>query len=192
MTYTGDNSSGVAQGTITGVAGNPALPYQVSTLVTSQGDTLKGAEVNWQHMFANGFGFQANATFVGTNRPYDDKNISQTGFAVTGLANSANFVGFYDKSGFQFRAALNWRDKYLLQFGQNQNTGSFGAEPTFVNQSFQIDLTTSYDFSKNFSVFAEALNINNNQQSTHGRYSNQLLDVFDYGRRYTAGVRYRF
>lgn len=167
--------------------------FAVSQQVNGPDATVRGVELALQHVFGNsGFGFQANATLVDTNRPYDDKNLSQTGFAVTGLANSANFVGFYDKGGFQIRAALNWRDKYLLQFGQNQNTGSFGAEPTFVNQSFQVDLTTSYDVSKNLSVFAEALNLNNNQQSTHGRYSNQLLDVFDYGRRYTAGVRYRF
>ncbi|WP_066718802.1 TonB-dependent receptor [Sphingomonas pituitosa] len=167
--------------------------FAVSQQVNGPDATVRGVELALQHVFGNsGFGFQANATLVDTNRPYDDKNRSQTGFAVTGLANSANFVGFYDKSGFQIRAALNWRDKYLLQFGQNQNTGSFGAEPTFVNQSFQVDLTTSYDISKQFSVFAEALNLNNNQQSTHGRYSNQLLDVFDYGRRYTLGLRYRF
>ena len=108
------------------------------------------------------------------------------------LANSANFVGFYDKNGFQFRTALNWRDAYLLAFSQNQNTGSYGAEPTFVNQSFQVDLTSSYDVTKNFSVFGEVLNLNNNKQSTHGRFKNQLLDVFDYGRRVTVGARYRF
>ncbi|KAK0349174.1 hypothetical protein LTR94_034204, partial [Friedmanniomyces endolithicus] len=115
-----------------------------------------------------------------------------TGFAVTGLANSANFVGFYDKNGFQIRTALNWRDEYLAGFGQNQNTGAYGAEPTFVNQSFQIDLTSSYDVTKDFSVFGEILNLNNNKQSTHGRFKNQLLDVFDYGRRFTLGARYRF
>ena len=170
-----------------------AASFAVSQQVNGPDATVRGVELALQQVFGDtGFGFQANATFVNTNRPYDDKNISQTGFAVTGLANSAYFVGFYDKGGFQFRTALNWRDKYLLQFGQNQNTGSFGSEPTFVNQSFQIDLTTSYDVTKNFSVFGEALNVNNNQQSTHGRYSNQLLDVFDYGRRYTVGARYRF
>ena len=167
--------------------------FAVTQQVNGPDATVRGVELAWQQVFgSSGFGFQANATFVNTNRPYDETNISQTGFAVTGLANSANFVGFYDKGGFQFRTALNWRDKYLLQFGQLQNTGSFGAEPTFVNQSFQIDLTTSYDINKHFSVFGEALNINNNQQSTHGRFANQLLDVFDYGRRYTAGIRYRF
>ena len=167
--------------------------FAVSQQVNGPNATVRGVELAWQQVFGNsGFGFQANATFVNTNRPYDDKNISQTGFAVTGLANSANFVGFYDKGGFQFRTALNWRDKYLLQFGQNQNTGAFGSEPTFVDQSFQVDLSTSYDVNKQFSVFAEALNVNNNQQSTHGRFDNQLLDVFDYGRRYTAGVRFHF
>jgi TonB-dependent receptor len=173
----------------TGALANFAVTQQVN----GPDATVRGVELAWQQVFGDtGFGFQANATFVETNRPYDETDISQTGFAVTGLANSANFVGFYDKNGVQFRAALNWRDKYLLQFGQNQNTGSFGAEPTFVNESFQVDLTASYDISRNFSVFGEALNVNNNQQSTHGRFSNQLLDVFDYGRRYTLGARYRF
>lgn len=172
--------------------GRPAI-FSVTQQVNGPDATVRGIEVAWQHVFGDsGFGFQANATFVNTNRPYDDQDLSQTGFAVTGLANSANFVGFYDKDGFQIRAAVNWRDEYLLQFGQNQNTGSFGAEPTFVDQSFQIDLSTSYDFNKNFSVFAEALNITNNQQSTHGRFSNQMLDVFDYGRRYTLGLRFRY
>ncbi len=187
---------GVTRQAINGLV-DPTTGQLASFAVTQQVNgpdaTVRGVELAWQQVFGDtGFGFQANATFVNTNRSYDDKNISQTGFAVTGLANSANFVGFYDKGGFQFRTALNWRDKYLLQFGQNQNTGSFGAEPTFVDQSFQVDLTTSYDVNKHFSVFGEALNINNNQQSTHGRYDNQLLDVFDYGRRYTAGIRYRF
>jgi len=167
--------------------------FAVTQQVNGPDATVRGIELAWQQVFGtSGFGFQANATFVNTNRPYDDKNISQTGFAVTGLANSANFVGFYEKNGFQFRTALNWRDQYLLAFGQNQNTGSFGSEPTFVDQSFQVDLSTSYDINRQFSVFAEALNVNNNQQSTHGRYDNQLLDVFDYGRRYTAGVRFHF
>ena len=41
-------------------------------------------------------------------------------------------------------------------------------------------------------LFFEALNLTNEVQSTHGRFDNQLLDVFAYGRRYTAGARFRF
>ncbi len=167
--------------------------FSVSQQVNGPDATVRGVELALQHTFGNsGFGFVANATFVDTNKPYDPTDITQSGFAVTGLANSANFVGFYDKDRIELRAAVNWRDEYLLGFGQVQNTGAFGAEPTFVNQSLQIDLSASYDIFENLSIFAEALNVTNEVQSTHGRFDNMLLDVYGYGRRFTAGARYRF
>ena len=171
--------------------GQPAQ-FAVSARVNGPDATVRGVEVALQHVFGDsGFGFQANATFVDTNKPYDPGDFTQTGFAVTGLANSANFVPFYDKNGFQFRAAVNWRDSYLLSFGQAQNNGAFGAEPTFVNSSLQVDLSSSWDITKRISVFGEILNVTNETYSTHGRYDNQLLTAYSYGRRYTAGVRVR-
>jgi iron complex outermembrane receptor protein len=187
---------GTQRQTINGVTdpstGQPAQ-FTVSQRVNGPEATVRGVELALQHTFGDsGFGFIANATFVDTNKPYDPTDISQSGFAVTGLANSANFVGFFDKYGFEFRAAVNWRDEYLLQFGQVQNTGAFGAEPTFVNASTQVDLSASYQITDNFNIFGEALNITNETQSTHGRFANQLLDVYGYGRRFTAGIRFRY
>jgi iron complex outermembrane receptor protein len=171
--------------------GQPAV-YTVSQRVNGPDATVDGFEFAWQHVFGDtGFGFNANVTLVDTDKPYNRYDISQSGFAVTGLADSANFVGFYDKNGFEVRVAANWRDEYLLQFGQNQNTGAFGAEPTFVNASLQIDLTTSYQLTDQLNVFFEALNVTNETMSTHGRFDNQLLDVFAYGRRYALGARFR-
>jgi iron complex outermembrane receptor protein len=167
--------------------------FNVTSQVNGPEATVRGVEIAAQHVFGDsGFGFNANATFVDTNKPYDPKDISQTGFAVTGLANSANFVGFFDKYGFQARIAANWRDKYLLQFGQNQNTGAYGAEPTFVNKQISIDFSTSYDVTKNATVFFEGTNLNNSTYSTHGRFDNQLLDAFSYGRRFVGGVRIHY
>jgi TonB-dependent receptor len=171
--------------------GQPAI-YTVSQRVNGPDATVNGWEIAWQHLFGDsGFGFNANATFVETNRPYDRTDISQSGFAVTGLANSANLVAFYDKHAFEVRVAANWRDEYLLQFGQNQNNSRFGAEPTFVNSSLQIDLSSSFQVTKNLNVYFEALNITDETLSTHGRFDNQLLDVFAYGRRYSLGARFR-
>lgn len=171
--------------------GQPAV-YTVAQRVNGPDATVDGFEFAWQHVFGDsGFGFNANVTIVDTDRPYDRNDLSQSGFAVTGLADSANFVGFYDKNDFEVRVAANWRDEYLLQFGQNQNNSRFGAEPTFVNSSLQIDVTTSYQLTEQLNVFFEALNVTNETLSTHGRYDNQLLDVFAYGRRYTLGVRFR-
>jgi TonB-dependent receptor len=171
--------------------GQPAV-YTVSQRVNGPDATVDGFEFAWQHVFGDtGFGFNANVTLVDTDKPFNRYDISQSGFAVTGLADSANLVAFYDKNGFEVRVAGNWRDEYLLQFGQNQNTGEFGAEPTFVNSSLQIDLSTSYQLTDQLNVFFEALNVTNETMSTHGRFDNQLLDVFAYGRRYALGARFR-
>jgi TonB-dependent receptor len=188
--------AGVQRQTINGVIDpttGQLAQFSVSQQVNGPDATVRGVEIALQHVFGrSGFGLTANATFVGTNKPYDPSDISQSGFSVTGLANSANLVAFYDKHGFQARVAVNWRDGYLLQFGQNQNTGQFGAEPTFVNSQVQVDLSSSYDITKQISVFGGITNLNNSTYSTHGRFSDQLLDAYSYGRRYTFGARYHF
>ncbi len=172
--------------------GAPGL-FSVSTNVNGPAASVYGAELAVQHIFGDtGLGIQANATLVDTNKPYDSRNLSVSGFAVTGLADSANLIGFYDKGGFQIRAALNWRDKYLDRFGQRQNNSLFGAEPTFVNVSTQIDLSTSYAVTGNIDVYFSALNLNDATYSTHGRFAEQLLDVVDYGRRFTLGFRFKY
>ena len=86
----------------------------------------------------------------------------------------------------------HWRDEYLDHFGQLQNNSKFGTEPTFVNSNTQVDLSSSYDVDKNFSVFFEGLNLNSSTFSTHGRFKEQVLDVVDYGPRFTMGVRAKF
>ncbi len=170
----------------------PAV-YTVTQQVNGPKAQVHGLELAWQHLFGeSGFGFNANLTLVDTNKPYDRNDLTQSGFAVTGLADSANFVGFYDRDGFEVRVAVNWRDEYLLQFGQEQNLSAFGTEPTFVNASTQIDLSASYKFTDRLNVFFEGTNLTNETMSTHGRYDNQLLNVWSYGSRYKVGVRYRF
>jgi hypothetical protein len=77
----------------------------------------------------------------------------------------------------------------LLGLGQAQG-GTFGAEPVFVDKQLQVDASASYDITQQFTVFGEVTNINNSNYSTHGRFSDQPLDIWNYGRRYTAGVRF--
>jgi iron complex outermembrane receptor protein len=179
-------------GVIDPTTGNPAI-FTVSTNVNGPTANVYGAEFAVQHVFgASGFGFQANATLVGTNKPYNPLNLTVGGFAVTGLADSANLVMFYDKAGFQARIAANWRDNYLDHFSQAQNNSRFGTEPTFVNANTQVDFSTSYMITPELNVYFSALNLNDATFSTHGRFSEQLLDVVDYGRRFTLGFHFKF
>ena len=102
------------------------------------------------------------------------------------------FVAFYDKSGVQARIAANWRDSYLDSFGQHQNNSAFGTEPTFVNANWTADFSTSYDVTKQLSVYFEALNLTDSGYSTRGRFSNQFLDIISYGRRFNLGAHFRY
>lgn len=187
----GNTTQETIDGVIDPSTGAPAI-FNVTRQVNGPTAEVRGIELAVQHMLGDsGFGLQANATFVDTNRPYDAQDTSVSGFAVTGLANSANLVAFYEKEGFHVRVAVNWRDEYLDHFGQQQNNSAFGTEPTFVNANTQIDFTTSYDFDERFSVYFEGLNLNESTFSTHGRFDDQILDVVDFGRRFTLGARMR-
>ncbi|MDE2163395.1 MAG: TonB-dependent receptor [Alphaproteobacteria bacterium] len=168
------------------------VPYTISQPVNGPAANVYGIELAWQHVFGEtGFGYSVNGTIVGTNKPYNPLDLSVSGFSVTGLADSANFMVFYDKDGFQARLAANWQDSYLDHFGQIQNGSTFGTEPTFVNTSWNMDFSTSYDITQQVSVYFEAMNLTDATYSTHGRYSNQLLDVVDYGRKFLAGVHFK-
>jgi iron complex outermembrane receptor protein len=167
--------------------------WTISANVNGPTANVYGAELGWQHVFGDtGWGFQINGTVVGTNKPYNPNDLSKSGFAVTGLADSANVVGFYDLDGFQARLAVTWNDTVLDRFGQTQNNSKFGAEPTFVNANTHVDFSTSYDFTEQLNVYATVQNLTDATTSSRGRYPDQVLDVFDYGRRFTVGLHFKY
>ncbi len=169
-------------------SGTPAI-FSVTSQINGPSAEVRGIELAWQYTIGDsGFGFQTNATFVGTNRPYDQSNRTQSGFAVTGLANSFNFIPFYDKYGFNARVAINHQAAFLNSFGQIQNGSQFGIEPTFVNATTYVDFSTSYQINRHFNVYFTALNLTDQIYSTHGRFSEQILDVVDTGRQFTLGI----
>ena len=182
---------GTINQTINGVTlpSGTAATFSVTSQVNGPSAEVRGLELGWQHVFGDsGFGFAANGTLVSTSKPYDPNNLNVSGFAVTGLANAANFIPFYDKYGFQARVAINHRNAYLQNFGQTQNNSQYGTEPTFVNAATYVDFSTSYAINSHLSVYFEALNLTDQIYSTHGRYQEQILDVVDTGRMFTLGV----
>jgi len=192
---------GTHQGTINTPGGTPVIDpttgraaiFTIGAYNNGPTANVYGAEFAVQHVFGDsGFGFQLNATVVGTNKTYNQLDLTTSGFAVTGLADSANLVAFYEKDGFQARVAANWRDSYLDRFGQGQNGSQFGTEPTFVNSSTQIDFSTSYDITEQLNVYFTAQNLNDATYSTHGRFGDQPLDIVDYGRRLTIGLHFKY
>jgi iron complex outermembrane receptor protein len=170
----------------------PADPmFEVSLLGNLESATVKGAEIGLQHTFDwlpgiwNGFGLGANATLVESGAELNVQDVSQT-FALEGLGDSYNVVGFYSSGPVEVRLAWNRRERFL------RTAVGFGGEPTFVQPYQQIDARASYAISDHFSVFAEGVNLGNEIQERVGRYDNQILLLEETGRRYTIGVRAEF
>ena len=183
--------------TIAGVAGrDPASPFNLSIPVNIEQASLDGWELMIQHNFGEtGFGVIVNYTIVEADVGYDDLlceqpncNLSQQ-FVVTGLSDSANFIGYYEKHGIGIRVAYNWRDKFLSGTGQN-NVGN--GPPTYVDDYGQWDMNASYQINDNFIVFADILNLTNETAYVHGRSEDQVLFATQLGTRYNVGLRYKF
>ena len=182
----GVNAAGNLTGTISGIPGDPALPYQVTTFINQDKASLKGAEINWQHMFNNGLGFQANYTYVKSSLTYDNMGIGNQ-FALVGLSNSANLVGIYEDQKWSVRLAYNWRGEFLASVADNGKPN-----PRYVEPYGQTDLSIGYNVNQNLSVSLEAINLTDSTQRTHGRTDKQVLTVTTGGPRYMVGARYKF
>jgi len=177
---------------IVGIPGeDPLAPASVSTQFNSDRSvTIDGVEANIQHTFWDtGFGVIANYTAVSQDTDYDNRAVGTAQTPVTGLSDSANLIGFYEKNGFQARIAYNWRDSFLAATGWGID-GSSG--PLYVDDYSQIDLSVSYDLTDNLSIFMEGINVTEESGRNYGRSQNMVAGWYEGYARYNIGARYTF
>jgi TonB-dependent receptor len=171
-----------------GVDANDEVAVFTTTL-PSNGENAKvsGIEFAIQHAFGEtGFGTLFNATLVTSDSDLDRADITQK-FAVTGLSDSMNLVGYYEDGPYQVRLAYNYRDQFLQSLTQSNGDGV-----TFVDDYSQWDMSGSYDINENFTAFFEITNLTEEVVTKHGRFSNHFLLAEDAGRRFAVGVRASF
>jgi iron complex outermembrane receptor protein len=161
--------------------------FNISSSVNGPTAKVRGTELAVQHSFGEtGFGVGANATFVSTNRELDIEDVSQR-FAITGLSDSANLMGFYESGPFQARITYNWRDSFLQGFSQVQ-----GGDAVIVEDYGQWDFSMSYDITDNVTVLLEGTNVTGEGYRSHARYKEQLYEAISTGPRYALGLRASF
>ena len=171
--------------------GKPAV-FAESTFTNAGKADVDGIEVTWQQMLLWGFGMQINGTYVHTNGGFNNYSLTSNQFAVTGLGNSANFIGFYQAHGFQARLALQWQGNQLINLGQEQGGAAFGNEPVYLAHATQLDLSAQYDIDSHFSVYFQGSNLTDTIYHSYGRFANQTLNLINYGRDFSLGVRAKF
>lgn len=159
--------------------------YQVSRPQNGDEAEVTGFEVALTHVFDNGFGIQANATFVDSDAQVDADSTQR--FALEGLGDSQNVVLFYETNRWQARVAWNNRDDFL----QLLDNG-FNGEPVNTDAYAQVDISGSYNFNDNLTFFFEGINITEEERRQTGRFPNQVFSIVDNGARYAIGVRGKF
>jgi TonB-dependent receptor len=181
-----DDANGNQTGTIAGQASDPIASFLINTPSNQKSDTLNGWELNLQHMFGNsGFGVSSNYTKVSSGLKFDDSQTTEQ-FALVGVGDSANLVGFYENDKWSVRAAYNWRGEFLASLFDGS-----GANPMYTESYGQMDLNVSYKWDKHLTLQAEVINLNDGIQRLHGRSSTQVNFVTQTGPRYMFGLRYK-
>jgi TonB-dependent receptor len=171
-------------------ASDPLYTFNTQMPVNNKSAKIHGFEFAGQHFFGDtGIGVLANYTIVKGDVGFNDTLDPAAGdqFALLGLSDSANFVLMYEKYGISARLAYNWRDKYLA----DTNRGSF-RNPVYVAPYEQIDASVNYNFTDNFSVSVEGLNITGRDIREYGRSKAELWYLEEQGPRYAVGARYKF
>ena len=147
-------------------------------------------ELAWQHFFGeSGFGFQANATFVNGDVAYNVRarpEIQQ--FALQGLSDSANAVLMYEKNGLSARLAYNWRDAFLATTVWQGQQGL----PGFVDTYKQVDLNVTYNFSDQFAMGLDGINLTGEGQLIYSRTKDMQWWNGEGDPRWMLTARYNF
>lgn len=156
--------------------------YTVTRPQNGESADVDGFEIAVTHLFENGFGITANATFV-------DSNVSlgadqSQSFALEGLGDSQNLILFYEDDTWTARIAYNNRDEFLRRIDNG-----FNGEPVNTEEFGQVDIFASYNVSDTLTVFFEGTNITEEELVQNGRFANQTYNIEDNGARYAFGVR---
>jgi len=174
---------------ISGQPGDPLAEFAITIPVNQRSDKLDGWEVNVQHMFGDsGFGVSANYTKVDSGLTFDNYSLGDQ-YPMIGLSDSANLVLFYDKHGWQVRAAYNWRDEFLSDIGGVAGTPP---DPNHTESYGQLDMNVTWEMNNHLALFVEGINLTNETQRIHSRHKNMLLSASQTGPRYMFGLRYKF
>ncbi|MFK7828837.1 MAG: TonB-dependent receptor [Congregibacter sp.] len=191
--FANDPSVDVANQIITGSSSNDPMAFRVQVPANQEEASIDGWEFALQHAFGDsGFGFVVNYTMVDGDVAYDNlvRPEEAAQFALFGLSDSANLVGFYDKNGIEVRLAYNWRDEFLGGIGHD----AFGAQPRYTEDYGQWDFRASYRFGgeDQYIAFFEGINVTDETFRERARSPLDALTVGQTGARWAAGFRANF
>ena len=163
--------------------------FQKTSPFNAESAKVSGLELSLLHNFDSGFGLQANYTILDTTGAAD--SVSESRVNLHGLSESSyNVIGFYEQGPLQVRLAYNWREAYTM-CSYCIDTNGINASK-FVDDYGQLDGSVSYDISDKLVVFAQVVNLTDEDTLVYALRKSNIMHIKDTGTRYSLGVRARF
>ncbi|CAM4235350.1 TonB-dependent receptor [Zobellia roscoffensis] len=166
--------------------------FRVNSFLNSDTANLYGVEITWAQQLdflpgvLSGLGYSINYTYTKSETTVtgrDDKKLP----LVNQSPNILNTSLFYEKYGFSFRLAGNYRDAFLWQIRDNAD------QDRYQGKDFQLDFNTSYTFPNNrFTVFAQLNNITNQKLFYYRGDTNRPEQTEYFSFRARLGISYSF
>jgi TonB-dependent receptor len=167
------------------------LSRQVTRPENGEKGRVQGVELAWQQTFDrlpapfDGLGIYTNYTYADSSAelPFGEGSTMLPGTSRTNY----NVALAYDKYGLNARLAYNHRSKFIQSF----DIDSPELDVYWGDRS-SLDFTISYALTRNFRLFGEVNNINDNKQVRFQGERSRVLEMESFGRSWLAGVRYEF
>ncbi|WP_242185847.1 TonB-dependent receptor [Sphingomonas sp. CARO-RG-8B-R24-01] len=163
--------------------------YDVTSYTNVKSSHARGIEAQYNQKLSflpapfDGFGVLGNVTYVWSQfaiRPGEGSRLPGTSPLTYNLA------AYYEAHGLQLRLSLSHVDAAIFGVG-----GGSGFD-TFEDQRTQLDLTSSYQVTRNMAVYFNAKNLNNSPLRYYEGLSNRTTQREFYDQSYEAGFRFKF
>jgi iron complex outermembrane receptor protein len=151
--------------------------FDISQRTNGGGGHIEGAEFTVQAPIWNGFGVQTNYTYAHAK--------TQSGDPLPGNSeNTFNFTGYYENEQLSARLGYTYRSKFFVTVDR--------ASPLNQKALKSLDGQLSYNVTEHFTLTFDAINITDEKIEQFSGAEFRPRAIYDNGRQYYAGVRFKF
>ena len=180
------------------LGGDAAFPtYNLVTFANGSKGKVSGLELAYQQQLRmlpapfDGLAFMANLTFADSSAEYPTRPGEKLAF-IGQSDLTGNVALTYEKNKFFARLALNWRDAHLRE---DEPIGANIDDDRYIDDFYQLDLSASYRFKKNWEIYGEMINLTNQPFRVYFNSSNgqgrRFVQFEEYDVTLNLGVRWK-
>jgi iron complex outermembrane receptor protein len=163
--------------------GVPGYLYTVTHPVNGDKARVRGLELGVQHLFDNGFGFNAKFAKTLTKAYQNGEYVGQ----LEGVAPTASSIGLlYEKGGINASISFDYTGEYT------QSTNVVSGFPSKVDSLTWVTASASWDITPKVTLFVEGKNLSDAVMRSNLGRSDALFGFESWGRTYVAGMSVKF